>query len=206
VIQPNLITAPTTETISEEELKFQLSMTDSDDVTDTNLSIYRKAAREYHESRTGRTIHETEWELVLNAFPGGDRIELPRATPLISITSIKYFDSDGTENTFSDSNYIVDTWSRPGCAVLAYNESWPSFTAYPVAPVRVRYKAGIATSPTTEADDADKLPVLLLAAALYENREAVNVADRASIAQISAKYGIEAFILLRQVRHLFPNE
>jgi uncharacterized phiE125 gp8 family phage protein len=205
VITPNLITAPTTEVISETELKHQLSMTDSDDVIDTNLTIYRTAAREYYEGQTGRTIHETEWELVLDSFPDIS-IELPRATPLISITSVKYVESDGTENTFSAASYIADTWSQPGRVVLAYNESWPSFTAYPVAPVRIRYKAGITTSPASEADDADKLPILLLAAHLYENREAVNVQDRQSIAQISVKFGIEAFILLRRVRHLFPNE
>lgn len=205
MIRPNVITAPITEAVSLDEVRDQVRTTLT--VEDAQLNIFRRAAREYYEGRTGRTVHETEWELVLDRFPVGDSVELPRATPLISITSVKYVDSDGTVNTFSTSNYIADTWSVPGRVTLAYGASWPTFTAYPVAPVRIRYKAGITTvSPITEANDADKIPILLLTAALYENREAVNVQDRAGIAQIAVKYGVEAYIALRQVRHLYWNE
>jgi len=203
LISPNIITEPTTEAVSLTELKEQARIDSSDE--NTVLAIYQTAARVYYERRTGRTLHETELELVLDRFLAVS-VELPRATPLISITSIKYFDEDGTEATFGAANYIADTWKLPGAVALATNASWPSFTPYPVAPVRIRYKAGIETaSPVTEVDAADKLPILLLAAALYENREAVNVQDASSIAQISVKYGVEAFIALRKVAHLFPN-
>ncbi|OFX13204.1 MAG: hypothetical protein A2Z18_11085 [Armatimonadetes bacterium RBG_16_58_9] len=200
---PTIITAPTTEAISLAELKLQSRIDASTE--DAILELYRTAARKYYEVRTERTIHQTELEIVLNSFPSLDYIELPRATPLILITSVKYYDSAGTEATMSAAEYIADTWTQPiGRLVLDYGESWPSFTPYPVAPIRVRYKAGIATtSPVTEADAADKIPILLLAAALYENREGVNIADQASIAQVSMKYGIEAFIALRQARYVF---
>lgn len=199
MITPKIITAPTTEAISETELLQQLSI---DDATGVNLTIYRQAAREYYESCTGRTMHETEWEWVMDAFPGGNTIVLPRATPLISVTSVTYLDSDGTENTLAASKYVINTWDVLGSLTLAYGEQWPSFTAYPVAPIRIRYKAGIETaSPITEANDADKIPILMLAAALFRNREAVVVADRTAIAQISVQCGAKAFIWMRKVAH-----
>jgi len=170
-ITPNLITAPTTEAISVAELKRQLGIASDDSLWDNQLEICRVAARQYYERRTGRTVHETEWEIVLDEFPDEDEVELPRATPLISITSLKYTDSDGETTTWDSSNYIADTDSLPGKLVLGYGKSWPSATLYPASPIKIRYKAGIeTTSPITEARDDDKAPILLIAAALFENR------------------------------------
>lgn len=187
--EPTLITAPVTEAVSVAELKAHLGLDSPSDATslaelNAELSVLIGAAREYYEWRTERTLHETEWEIRLSAFPSCGYIELPRATPLISITSVKYIESDATENTMSSDEYIADTWSTPGQLALAYNESWPSFTAYPVAPVRIRYKAGLASSPIVEADDRDKLPILMLAAALFENREGMYVADKSFVVSV----------------------
>lgn len=208
MISPNLITAPQLEPVSIDEIKTQLRLSSDHPATeDLQIGIYRSAARKYYEWRTGRTIQETEWELILPRFPSNDFVELPRATPLVSITSVTYVDSNGTANIWNSANYIADIWNLPGRLVRADGESWPSFTAYPTAAVRIRYKAGIAVdSPLAEADDADKVPILLLAARLYDEREAVNVQDRQSVGQIAVKYGLEDFISLRRVRHLYPNE
>ncbi len=201
---PNIITEPITEAVSLTELKHQLGIDTSDTTFDSLLPIYQVAARLHFEGQAARTVHEAELEFVRDAFPGSDRIELPRATPLISITSVKYTDSDGDEETWPASNYIADTDQTPGALVRGYGKSWPSFTPYPASPIKIRYKAGIATaSPITEASEADKIPILMLAAALFENREAVVVSDSGSVGQIAVMCGAESFIALRQVEYAF---
>ncbi len=77
---PNIITAPITEAISLSELKYQIGIDSSDSTHDSILPVYQKAARLWFEGHAARTVHETELEFVLGAFPGEDRIVLPRAT------------------------------------------------------------------------------------------------------------------------------
>lgn len=199
---PKLITAPSVEPVSVTEAKSAHNISISDD--DTLIGIFIKAAREYFEWRTGRTVHETVWEYVLENWPAKDYIALPRATPLISITSVIYKDSDGAATTWSSSEYIADSDEMPGRVVLAYNQSWPSFTPYPVSPIRIRYKAGIATaSPVTEADAWIKLPILLLVGGMYANRESEIVTNFAMVQETALKYGVEAFISCSVVSYAF---
>lgn len=170
-----LITAPTKEPITATEFKShsRISVSTDDDL----IEDYITAARRFVERATGRTIHQTTYEYILDDWPDG-AIVLPRATPLISISSIKYTDSDGTETTWTSSEYIADTYSLPGRVVLAYGESYPSFIPYPVAPIKIRYLAGIATtSPVTECTDDIKNLMYLLTAHSYENREPVNIGN-----------------------------
>ncbi|HUS98037.1 MAG TPA: hypothetical protein VMX97_15015 [Hyphomicrobiaceae bacterium] len=171
-MEPRIITAPTTEAVSEAELKAQIGIATSDTSWDTHLALIQTAARSFYERRVGRTMHETELEIYRDHFPGTDRIELPRATPLISITAVAYKDSDGVETSWAASNYIADTTSPVGAVVAAYGVSWPSFTPYPVNPIRVRYKAGTETaSPIDEVNTMDKLAILQIGSAFFENRD-----------------------------------
>lgn len=63
------------------------------------LSPCAKAATEAAEQMTGRAIMPQTWELTLDAFP--DALELTRV-PVASVTSLKYFDATGTEQTLSN--------------------------------------------------------------------------------------------------------
>jgi uncharacterized phiE125 gp8 family phage protein len=167
---------------------------------DALFDVYIEAARDYVESHTGRTIHQKTLEITLNEWPRCDYIALPRATPLISITSVIYTDSDGNATTWSPSEYIADTDSMPGRLDLAYGEQWPSATLLPANGIRIRYVAGIVTaSPESEAPGYLKYPVMLLVAGMYENRESEFVPDRMAIETIALKYGVEAFIARARV-------
>lgn len=67
--------------------------------------------------------------------------------PVVSITSVKYDDSDGVEQTVAGGDYrLVGQPSMPRVA-LAYGESWPSVRWQSEA-VRIRYSAGYTTVPT----------------------------------------------------------
>lgn len=197
IYTPVVVTDSLVEPVSRAELKLQAGIDDPEDATDvtnlnTLLDIHIGAARRYVESKTNRTIHQKTLKWLLRDFPDNDYIILPRATPLISISSLVYIESDGTSNTWAAANYIADTVSEPGRVYVDYGGTWPSYTPYPVWPVQVTYLAGIATtSPVTEASHHIKIPVLMFAAHLYENREAVNVADRGAVAQVAVKFGLD---------------
>jgi uncharacterized phiE125 gp8 family phage protein len=202
MIPLKVITAPTKEPVSVTEAKLQARVDTS--VEDALFDIYIAGAREYYEWRTGRTVHETEYEIPLGLWPYYGYLHLPRATPLISITHIKYRDASSVLQTWSSAEYIVDTDSDPGRVVLADTFDWPTLGDYPSNPISIRYKAGIATSsPITEAPAADKIPILLLVSAMYDNRNGLVISDRTAIDQIVVNYGIESFIAKRTVEYVF---
>ena len=205
MIEPKVIVASISEPITIEEVKLQCRIDSSDSTEDALLRIYIAAARNYVEWRTATTVHEATLEYVLDNFPGCRYIELPRATPLIEISSVKYKDYNGTETTWSSAEYVEDVDSTPGRLVLGYGQAWPSFTAYPVSPIRIRYTAGtaITTVPETEASVAVKYPMLLLVAGMYENRESENVTDRGVLTKLSIDYGVEAFLSRLTTQYVF---
>lgn len=195
MLEPLVIIPPIKEPVSLTEAKEQCRVEISETAHNTVLGIFIAAARNYVEWRAGITIHETTLEIIQGSWPSGDFIVLPRATPLIAIDSVWCKDEDAIELQWNPIKYIADVDSAIGRLVLEYGESWPSFTAYPVSPIRIRYRAGLATgSPDNEASDAAKYPVLLLVAGMFDNRESENISDRGALSKISADYGVEAFI------------
>lgn len=158
-----VITPVTVEPVSLDEVKLHLRLT-GDTTEDDLLAGLVVAAREYCEKYTGVAFAEQTLELLLDGWPSKNFIELPVA-PLLSVTSIKYKDSAGVENTFT--KYSVDTDRPIGRVVLNYSESWPSFTAYPNNPIRIRFVAGYQIIPQSL-----KQAILLLVGHWYENREA----------------------------------
>lgn len=172
-----LITAPTVEPITLTEAKDHCRVDGTDD--DTLITSLIVAAREYVEGYQNRALITQTWELVLDAWPDGDSIELP-LPPLQSVTSLKYKDSAGAETAWAATNYIVDTDSYLGRLVLADDISWPSDELYPAGGIRIRFVAGYPPTGSGESIDYDanvpqkiKQAMLLLVGHWYENREAV---------------------------------
>lgn len=162
------------------------SRIDIDD-DDAILELYVTAARKAWERLTYSAVGRQTLEVVYDRFPASGRpIELPRATPLVSIVSVKFKDSDAVDNTWDAALYVADTDSVPGRIAPAYGESYPSFTASPLAAVRIRYTAG-------DVKDEAKMPIAMLAAHFYENREAFVVQDRANVSGAAIDFGIKFF-------------
>jgi uncharacterized phiE125 gp8 family phage protein len=192
-LEPTVISGPIKEPVSVWEAA---SHTKADYADDNPLyDIWIAAARDYVESHAGITIHEKTLEITVDCWPRCGYIALPRATPLISVTSVTYYDTDGVSAVMSAADYIVDTDSKPGRIVLAYNAQWPSVTLRPANGIRIRYKAGIAiTSPETEAPANVKHPVLMLVNAMDRNRSAETIPDRNAVAMIALNFGVNNFI------------
>ena len=183
-----LITAPATEPVSTSEAKSHLRVDTTAD--DTLIGTLITAARQHVENHLRRALITQTWELVMDAFPAGDVIRLPRP-PLVSVTSIKYTDVAGSESTFSSAAYVVDTDSTKGRVVLKSGESWPSDTLAAANGVRVRYVAGYGSA--AAVPNPIRQAILLLIGTLYENRESVLVAQGVTVAQLP--FGVEALLM-----------
>lgn len=131
-----LSTGPTTEPITTAEAKAFARVTVATEDALTGFLI--TAAREYAETFTGRQFVTATWEQRLDAFPVEFVLPLP---PLDAITSIKYIDTAGDEQTLDASYYTLDKYSTPGRVVQAVNKSWPSTQSVPNA-VIVKYTCG----------------------------------------------------------------
>src|SRR4051812_10303685 len=103
------------EPVSLKEANLQLKIgTGPDDMavypTDAAVQDMIPAAREFCEHYTGRALAVRTLEVALDAFPGDScAIELPMS-PATSITSVKYTDTDGAEQTLPDTKYALSAY------------------------------------------------------------------------------------------------
>lgn len=132
-----LITAPAAEPITAAEIITKLGLT-TGDVSTTDLDALITGARQWAEEYTARAFITQTWELALDVFSAA--IEIPKP-PVASITSIKYLDTAGIEQTLASTEYSLDDYSQPAWVTLAYGKSWPDIRDVSNA-VKVRYVAG----------------------------------------------------------------
>lgn len=183
-------TAPTCEPVTVEEAAEWLRLTNTADYPLVNGLIV--AARQHVETIMRRCLIATEWKYTLDDFPCGDFdsvIKLPRP-PLQSVSSIKYHDSDGTEQTWSSAEYLVDTTSEPGVISRVYGFAWPYLTPRR-AGITITYVAGytpITVGLTAVSDSAKraavpeaiKVAIRMLVCHWFENPLPVNVGNIAT--------------------------
>lgn len=137
---------------------------------DPELAAYIIAARQYCETYTRRSFITRTLRYTLDQFPTCESyLALPRPN-LLTVTSVQYVDTNGDTQTFSSSDYSVDTASLPGRIILDYGVSWPSTRCQPNA-VTVTYTAGYGAT-TDAVPESIKQAMKLLIGDWYENREA----------------------------------
>jgi len=174
-----LFTPPDDEPVSLAEAKLHLRETGIDQ--DGRIVSLIKAARQYVEVYLWRTLIETEFDWYLDCFPAEFLVPRP---PLISVTSIKYVDTAGVEQTLSASLYRVDTASEPARIAPAYGEVWPSIREINNAVV-VRFKAGYGDGPG-DVPESIRQAMLLLIGTMYERRETDIVGAAATVIPFGA--------------------
>lgn len=134
-----LIAEPAEEVLTPDEALAQVRA-----LSDTELGPilgFLKAARQTGEDYMGRGFMTQTWKLSCSAF--SDLIWLPMAAPLQSVTSVKYYDTTGVQQTLATSIYTVDTTSRPGRIVRAPVQVWPAVQADRLAnAVEITYVVG----------------------------------------------------------------
>ena len=154
----------TAEPVTAEELRDWLRLDDTSQ--DTMLEGMITAARVAVEQHTHRAFVEKTIKQSLAGFPASGCIEL-LFPPLDSVSSVKYYDTDGTEQTIDSSNYIVDANRTVGLIQGVDNFSWPSSYERSDA-VNVTFVTGKADAEITKTA---KVLIKLIAADLYEHAE-----------------------------------
>lgn len=160
-----LVTAPTLEPVTKDEVKLHLRQDgDDDDILVSNLIT---AARETAQVKTGRQLMTATYDYTLDEFPHDDEIVLPRP-PLASVTSITYLDLDGVSQTLSTSVYDVVTNIEPGMVRLKYAQVWPIIRDQDDA-ITIRFVCGWTTAAAVPY--SLKAWINLYVSHLYENRD-----------------------------------
>ena len=120
-------TAPATEPVTLAEMRSHLGITQAADTARDSIITGRIiSARQWAENYTRTAYISQTWIGYAADFPChpvfNHRIALK--APLISVSSIKYLDENGVQQTLNSSLYLVDLVNS--CIVPAYDQTWPS--------------------------------------------------------------------------------
>ena len=122
---------------------WQLHMLNARSALTPVMAEIRAHAREMvamAEAHLQRALLTQTWKLSLSDW--ADVMALPMAGPLQSVTHIKYYDTDGVQQTLSSSYYTVHTGAEPGAVALAPGYSWPTVQPYRHLPIEITYVCG----------------------------------------------------------------
>ncbi len=181
---PTLVTAPTTEPVTLNEVKAWAKI--DGDYDDPLLATLITAAREYAEKYMRRALVTQSWKLTIDLprstlndvlgdgwydvpvsmlnDPLPRRIYLPYE-PLQSITSVTTYDDTNTGTVYSPSNYFADTANSR----LVLNEAavWPT-AMRPCASIEIVYQCGYGVSSTVP--QAIKNGIKMHVQTMYDSR------------------------------------
>jgi uncharacterized phiE125 gp8 family phage protein len=160
---------PATEPITTAEAKTHLRVdfSDEDDYIDTLITT----ARKYCESYTNKVFITQTWRQNLDIFPDVFKLKV---NPVISLTSIKYYDTNEVQQTITDSsdNYQLDNLSDVAKVHDGLVNAFPAIGST-INPIEVITVCGYGAA--SDVPDDIKHAIKLMVAHLYENREMVNV-------------------------------
>lgn len=166
----SITTQPATEPITTAEAKIHLGIASAVTGWDTLIAALITAARKYVEDFTNRSLITTVWKLKLDSLPYDQpSLQLPRS-PLITVDSLKYYDNDGTEQTWDAANYIVSIDREPARVSLAYSIVWPS-ARYRADAITVNFTAGYGSAGSVP--QVFKQAILLIIGHWFEHRSEV---------------------------------
>lgn len=160
-----LITAAQFEPVSLQQLKTQVQLADDYREHDNELQALITAAREKYESDTGLVLCSSSWRLNFDQWPV-NYLELPTRT-VSSVSSIKYIDATGTQQTVTSSVYELDAAYPSPRIRLKDDQQWPTIRGHE-GDIEVNYVAGYANQGAVPY--RDQQAILLLAANWFENR------------------------------------
>jgi uncharacterized phiE125 gp8 family phage protein len=128
------------------------------------------AARQWCEEYLGRAIGVQTLELRMGSFPV-DKGPIVLRSPIIEVTSVKYLDTAGDEQTIDEDDYLVSD-AEP--AEIVPVSAWPVAFGSSDS-VRVEYEAGYSAGSPLVSEVLPKTirtAILMMVADMYTNREA----------------------------------
>lgn len=162
-----VITTPAiTYPITVSEVKEQTIIDSGFTADDTLIEAMIKAATGYAEAYCRRKFITATITEYYNAFPVSSKgFEL--SFKAIAVNSVKYKDSDNTEQTWAAANYQADLFATPTEIREAYNKTYP-LTYNELNTVYVEYTTGYGAAAAVPQEI--KQALLLMVADMYENR------------------------------------
>lgn len=139
----------------------------SDSANNTEIDLLISAARNWAEQYTGRTFI-TKTLAYAGEGVTGSEVRIP-GLPIQSVASILYYNSAGTQVTWSSSEYQVDFYT--GKLQPAPGYSWPTIQRRKGG-IAISYTAGFGATAASVPPQI-RLAIRLLVAHWYENRSAV---------------------------------
>lgn len=187
-----LVTAPAVEPVSLSDAKLWAKVDDTAD--DDLITALIVAARESAEQFLRRSLITQTWKLAIDLSPSdcyddlGDGvydlpvsvlygglpsvIQLPKG-PIQSISSVKTYDLDNTESTYSSSNYTVDTDGDR--FTLNFGSIWPANLRSAAAAI-ITYVAGYGDA-ATDVPQAIRTAILMHVQKMYDGRIVCDMPD-----------------------------
>lgn len=171
-----LIAAPSEEPVGLGEVKEFCRVDVRDD--DALLNGLILAARTNVETWLRKKLCTQTWKVLYDGFSSKDTSEngnydyssvlkLPFA-PLQSVTSVKYYDTNGTLQTFNAAKYNVDTLDEPARIGLKQGEVWPVVEYKKINAVEIECVVGYGGK--ASVPDGIKLGIKLLVSHWYDTR------------------------------------
>lgn len=161
-----LVTPPAVTPISVDEAKAHLRV--EHDLDDDYIETCIKAAVRRIDGREGwlrRALVNRTYRLYLPWFPVARCIALP-LPPLNSVSSVKYYDQNDIEQTFSASSYQEVKHEDEGYIYLKTGESWPGGTYERPDAVTIEFVAGYGAA-GSDVPDNIRHAILIDVAGLY---------------------------------------
>jgi len=160
-------TAPASEPVTLAEAKLYLRVDSSAD--DDLITELIKTARQWCEGYQNRAYIQQTITAYRDAFASQMPLPMP---PLVSVTTIKYYDTAGVQQTLDSGYYDVDTTTEPGRIILGHSDSWPTVRGHH-HDIEIIYLAGYGDE-TTDVPEYVKSAMKFLIGHLYEHREMVS--------------------------------
>jgi uncharacterized phiE125 gp8 family phage protein len=107
-----LVTAPSTEPLTYAEVKAYLRL--NGDTEQTFVTSLITVARQYVESQIWRPLISQVWSMNFDFSELNTQVYNINKTPIISVSSVTYYDANNTLQTLSASNYEYDIYGNPG--------------------------------------------------------------------------------------------
>lgn len=197
---PTIVTPAAAKPMTAVELRSHIKLFET--AEDGLIESYIAAATDYLEAWTRRTFVQCTWCYYLDGFYDRERLNpyepageilLPRP-PLVSVSSVKYDDADGNEQTVDAADYIYDIRHTPGRLKPAPSASWPAVESGTYGSVRIEYVAGYATAALVP--ERYKQVIRWMVAKWHRNREGVAPVTLHSIPDTVADF-VEQLKVLR---------
>lgn len=186
----SLVTAPTGFAVTLGETKANSRITLPDD--DTLLVDRLNSATNICETLIDghRQFLTATYDLPVMQWWEG-RLRFPRP-PLGTVTSVKYYDVNGTEQTLASTYYLTRApWRQAGTIELAPDQDWPDYQDDRTFPITIRFSCGYGAAAVVPPEA--KQAIMLTVESMYRNRGSVDLDAMKSIVWLLESLGYGSY-------------